>query len=352
MYVRNCWYVAAWSHELGEAELISRTVINQAIVLYRAADGSLVGMEDRCCHRFAPLSKGRREGDDVRCMYHGMRFDRRGVCNDIPGQSLIPPKARVKTFPVVEKHSWIWVWMGEAAKADVALIPPAVGLDDPRYTLRCGQMDYQADYLLINDNLTDFSHLSYVHANSFKASEEWARDRSTTTRVPRGIRVQRWVPADPSAESPVTSLSRDHDGWATYDYLAPGVLLMYNASFPAGSAAASNFGPPAARLRPLNENFTSQAITPLTGRSARYFFSWGPNVAEGSDALAAKMLEVANTAFTEDRVMIEAQQEVIDRNPPTQQVLTGHDKGPSLMRRVLEELIATESAPAATESVA
>jgi len=57
--------------------------------------------------------------------------------------------------------------MGDPARADTALIPPAVGLDDPDWILGHGQLDYQAEASYINDNLLDFSHLTYVHANSF-----------------------------------------------------------------------------------------------------------------------------------------------------------------------------------------
>jgi phenylpropionate dioxygenase-like ring-hydroxylating dioxygenase large terminal subunit len=350
MYVRNCWYVAAWAHELSADELITRSIIDQAIVLYRTKEGRIAGLEDRCCHRFAPLSKGRREGDDVRCMYHGFRFGQNGVCNHIPGQKLIPPKARVKAFPVVEKHSWIWVWMGDPALADEALIPQAVGLDSTRYTLRCGQMDYQANYLLINDNLTDFSHLAYVHQNSFGSSEAWAETINPTKRIPRGIRVERWIEADLTA--PPENLRKRSDTWSTYDYLAPGILLMLTAMYPPGTAQACQFKEPGADVTPVAHNFTSQAVTPTSAQTSRYFYSWGPNTATGSDVLADQMLKIANMAFGEDRVMIEAQQEVINRNPPTPQVLTVHDKGPSLMRRVLEELVAQETGGAKERALA
>jgi vanillate O-demethylase monooxygenase subunit len=193
MFVRNCWYAAAWDHELKPGELISRTILGEPIAVYRAGDGGLVAMEDRCCHRFAPLSKGRLEGDDVRCMYHGLKFDRTGQCIEIPGQDMIPRTARVKAYPAVEKHSWIWVWMGDPAKADQGLIPPAVGFEDPGWTLRSGHMDYEANYLLINDNLTDFTHLSYVHRNSFGATEAFARTRPTVERLERGVRIWRWL---------------------------------------------------------------------------------------------------------------------------------------------------------------
>jgi len=352
MYIRNCWYVAAWTHELGRDELLSRTIINQDILLYRAREGGLVGLEDRCCHRFAPLSKGRREGDDIRCGYHGFRFGPDGICNEVPGQNFVPPKARVRTFPVVERHSWIWVWMGDPARADDKLIPAAVGLEDPRYTLRSGHMDYEANYLLINDNLTDFSHLPFVHEKSFQSSREWARHVTPTQRISRGIRVQRWIEADPNITAPVGPASRGAaDSWLTYDFLAPGVLLMYTATFRPGTAKTSGFGVPSADLTPIGSTFTSQAVTPTTDRTSRYFFSWGPNAGEGSTAVADNLLALANTAFTEDRLMIEAQQRVIDRNPPTPQVLSAHDKGPVLMRRVIDDLIAQETQVARAEAV-
>src|SRR5271156_4921817 len=113
MWVRNAWYVAAWSHELGAEQILARTICNEPVVLYRKSDGTVAVLEDRCCHRFAPLSMGRREGDDLRCMYHGLKFAADGRCVEIPGQALIPPKAAVRSYPVAERGNWIWLWLGE-----------------------------------------------------------------------------------------------------------------------------------------------------------------------------------------------------------------------------------------------
>lgn len=348
MFVRRCWYVAAWTHEIASGQLAARMIINEPIVLYRTGEGAVVALEDRCCHRFAPLSRGRLEGDDVRCMYHGLKYDKGGACIEIPGQALIPPKARVKAYPVAEKHGWIWVWMGEPALADPRLIPAAVGPEDPSWTLRCGQMDYQANYLLINDNLTDFSHLSFVHARSFGTSEEFARTRPTITRIPRGIRVQRWVANAINAESgsPLSgsrSQLVDNEQWQTYDYLAPGILLMYNAAYPRGTAERLRRSEPQReRDGPLTESFTSQAVTPLTDTSSRYFFSWGPRSGEGSDAMADMMYQVATVAFGEDKDIIEAQQRIINLDPDRKELLNSADLGPTQMRQVIADLIKAE----------
>jgi phenylpropionate dioxygenase-like ring-hydroxylating dioxygenase large terminal subunit len=99
-------------------------------------------------------------------MYHGLLYNASGAVTEIPGPDVIRPQAKARSYPIVDRHSWIWVWMGEASAADETLIPPAVGLDDPNFILGSGQLDYAAEARLINDNLLDLSHLSYIHASS------------------------------------------------------------------------------------------------------------------------------------------------------------------------------------------
>ena len=100
MYVKNCWYVIAWDHEVPteqpNGKIFTRTVLGEPIVVYRtasAAGAKLVALADRCCHRGAPLSKGRLEGDNLRCGYHGLLFNPAGQCIEVPGMDSAPPKA-------------------------------------------------------------------------------------------------------------------------------------------------------------------------------------------------------------------------------------------------------------------
>ena len=349
MWVKNCWYVAAWDNELKAGEIISRTILNEPLALYRSSDGGLVALEDRCCHRFAPLSLGRLEGDDLRCMYHGLKFDRTGRCIEIPGQDMIPRTACVRTYPVVERHSWIWVWMGDAARADEALIPAAVGMDDPAWTLGHGHMDYAANYQLINDNLTDFTHLTFVHAKSFGASPEFAYTRPNIELLERGIRVWRWVFEGASEDSELARKTgadtNKGDRWQSYDFLAPGILLMHSAYYPPGTAEGLGFKPaPMGTPGALQETFTSQAVTPVTDKTSRYFFNWGPRSGPGAEEMAANLMLVAGVAFAEDKAIIEAQQKVIDLDPDRREVLTSADVGPTQFRAVLQRLAKADEA--------
>ena len=60
MFLKDCWYVAAWDHELIDGKLLPRTLLGERVLLYRGESGKIVALIDRCCHRGAPLSLGRR----------------------------------------------------------------------------------------------------------------------------------------------------------------------------------------------------------------------------------------------------------------------------------------------------
>lgn len=142
----------------------SRKIAGKRVVLYRKPGGELVAMADECPHRQAALSLGRKEGDSLRCMYHGMKFDASGKCTEIPGQDRIPPRACVRVYPVVEKDNWIWVWMGDPAQADQTLICSAVGPGHPEFNIRPSHIQIAADYRLEIANLADLSHSSFTHS--------------------------------------------------------------------------------------------------------------------------------------------------------------------------------------------
>ncbi len=335
-YVRNAWYVAAWSHEIEDAKPFAITILDEPVVIYRGESGRLAALEDRCVHRMAPLSLGRCEGDRLRCMYHGLLFSPEGRVVEIPGQEQIPPNARVRSYPVVERHTWVWVWMGDAAAADEALIPPAVGLDHPDYILGHGHLDYAAEARLINDNLLDFSHLTFVHANSFGTGPEFAETQAKITPLDRGIRYQRWIENTTGSSSRKSDTPMDN--YMFYDFLLPGVLLMTGGVYPPGTAQACGYGEPDPSHALGGVTFTSQAVTPLTDKTSRYFFSWGPHRDHGDEALRDALMVMADRAFGEDKVMIEAQQKVIDRTPDPRVMPTAHDKGVTMFNRLVERL--------------
>ncbi|MCP5143898.1 MAG: aromatic ring-hydroxylating dioxygenase subunit alpha [Gammaproteobacteria bacterium] len=346
MFLRNCWYVACWSHELKQSMPLGVTIIGEPVVLYRRGDGQVVGLEDRCVHRLAPLSLGRCEGDNLRCMYHGLLFAPDGRCVDIPGQEAVPAKACVKTYPVADRHGWVWVWMGDPAAADDGLIPQSRSVDDPAWHFDTGSLDYLANYQLINDNLTDFSHLSFVHANSFNAGLNWALSRPEITQLERGIGVERWVIGDPVP--PYLNGDFDTvDQYIRYDYLAPGILLLATEVHRGGTGERTPLGSP--RPEPLFATFSPQAVTPIDEHNTRYFFAWGPRAVDGDKATAALMMQVARQAFNEDKLIIEAQQQIINRDPSRSVVPVSCDKGVIMFQRTMARLLREENPASAAD---
>src|SRR3954471_20226730 len=162
MWMRNCWQVVAFSSEIVDAPLAC-TVCGEPIVLFRTPAGDAVALADRCPHRFVPLSLGRVVGDQIQCGYHGLCFDAEGTCVRVPGQDTVPSRARVRKYPLVERYAFAWIWLGDVTLADPATIPDFHWVDDPAWAAVNGYHHFGANYQLVNDNLLDLSHESFVH---------------------------------------------------------------------------------------------------------------------------------------------------------------------------------------------
>jgi vanillate O-demethylase monooxygenase subunit len=305
-----------------------------------------VALEDRCCHRFAPLSLGRLEGDDLRCMYHGLKFAPDGRCIEIPGQKLIPQSACVRRYPVQAVGSWVWVWMGEAAAADAGAIPASIALDDPGYRLKAGQLDYAAHYLLIDDNLLDLSHLSFAHEKTIGMDmPQWADERPRTVALERGLRQQRWLRNHPPRGF-MKRLGERLDVWNSYDFVFPGIFLQRTGFYPLGTAEQS--GGKAPTGEPLFLRLDEQAVTPIGRRAARYFYSVGTRAADIDAEKLDRLYAVTEIAFHEDKRLIEAQQKLIDLDPERRMLPTSLDGGPTQFRKLVDALQVAEQTVAAT----
>ncbi len=197
----------------------------------------MVALADRCVHRRFPLSESRLEGDTIVCGYHGFTYDNGGSCVFVPGQKRIPRTARVPSYPVVEQDSLVWVWIGDADKADVDLIPRATWLADPAYTTVCGMEPLAARYELLVDNLLDLSHETYLHGGYIGTPE--VADTPIITEVDedkRIIYVSRHM--DDAACPPFYAKSTGIDGritrWQDIEYHPPCLYLLHSRIAPAG----------------------------------------------------------------------------------------------------------------------
>ncbi len=346
MFLKNCWYVAAWDHELNDGKLLERTLLGETVLLYKTPDDAVVALDNRCCHRGAKLSQGRIEGDCVRCMYHGLKFDPSGACVQIPGQERIPPKLGVKSYPVINKDHLVWIWMGDPALADPAGIIDIPYLRDPQWKGIPAYLHYDANYLLIVDNLSDFAHLAFVHTNTLGGSEEYAYVTKPVAieRLENGFRVERWhmnSDAPPFHKKVIPNKADKVDRRNIGHMQIPGIFLLESLFAPAGSGAERG------NLEGAREYRNCQFMTPETERSTHFFWNYLNNF-EGTDyTISMSLLDSLIEGFLEDKEIIEHQQKVLDDDPGFKMTAVAADVALSHFRWTLDRMLEAEQSETA-----
>lgn len=342
MFPRNMWYVAAWDHEIKRLTLTRRLLLGDAVVLYRKSDGAPVALEDRCCHRHAPLSSGRLKGDTVECPYHGLRFGPDGRCTRIPSQDTIPDSARVRSYPVVEKYHWLWIWMGDPALADEDLIPNFDVMDHPDWTWRGETLHVEGNYMLVVENLMDLTHLPALHlttlADTAIPENEIPVEYETTED---GIQVNRWVldtPLPPYFRL-LADLDRDArvDRWMNTAYTPPSFVRIDIGAAMTGSGARE--GDRSQGVTTWNLN----AITPETEATSHYFWAQAQDFASDDPSITELDFHLVHTAFQEDLAIIKGQQANIDLLPDAPRLDLAADRAGIQARRIVEKLVRAES---------
>jgi vanillate monooxygenase len=328
VFLRNSWYVAAWDREVTR-QLLHRTLLNEPVVLYRKQDGTPVALEDRCCHRHLPLSMGKLEGDELRCGYHGLLFNSNGTCIQIPGQASIPPQARVRAYPLVEKFNWLWIWMGEPAKVDPGLIPNWWWADHAEWAFtRPDRVHLRCNYQLIADNVLDVTHLAYVHASSI-GSSSITEFPASVEREERLVRLTRWIKdrPPPPLYQKAGGFPGNVERWQIVEHIPP----CFSVNF-AGCKDATR------RI----DLMALSAPTPETASTTHYFFGFVRNFgladAEMEKVFAIDMVKV----FNEDFPILEAQQRTLEHKPDAPKIDIAVDAAPLAARRMLQAMIARQ----------
>ena len=335
-FIYNAWYVVAWDHEVLGDTVLSRRVLDVPLIIWRRADGEVVVMKDFCPHRLAPLSLGRREGDAIRCMYHGLKFGADGQCIEVPGQERIPSKACVPTYPAVQRARWIWAWFGDPAKADASAIPDTFSLAHPDWRMKPGYKFFPAHWLLITDNLLDFSHLSYVHEKTLGGSTAIAQASHEVTELEDGLRVVRRVRNTVPApyHRRIGKFEGTVNRWFDYTLSFTGLFLMYAGVQSADKADDDRQG---ALLF-----HSCQALTPETPESTHYFFAQAHAFALDDATVTEAVYQSVANAFDEDLRMIAAQQRNLSSFSAQPMVPIGADGALVRYRRRVEALIDAE----------
>ena len=334
MFVQNQWYVASWDHEIDRTPF-ARTICGQPLVFYRKFDRTVVALHDACPHRLLPLSMGIKEGDHIRCRYHGLLLNSEGQAIEMPVPTERAHKSIcTRSYPVAERHRFVWVWIGDADKANEALIPDFWPCSRPDWTFDGGYFPIQCDYRLVIDNLMDLSHETYTHQGSIGQREILQAPIQTHTEGDRVI-VSRWMP---NIEAPPfwrDALKKDGpvDRWQICHFLPPSSVIIDVGVAPAGAGATLENHDQGVR------GFIIDALTPETGTTSHHFWGMARNFDIGDAGFTARFKNQQGAVFLEDVAVLEAQQRSILANPHLKLRAFNIDAGGVRARHVIDRMV-------------
>ncbi len=340
-FVKNTWYVAAWSLEIGR-HLTPRTILNENIVLYRIEDERVIAFLDVCPHRKLPLSQGRLKGDAIECGYHGVTFDYSGQCIRIPGQDHIPYSAKVvKKYAVAERMGMVWIWMGDEEDANEDDIFDLPQYHDPNWSAAHGDaLEYDAHYMLLADNLCDPAHVSFVHQSTL-GNEEGENIPVITKKDGNSVITHRWI-LD-SNPIPIFQKFGDFKGkvdrWHYYYYYAPNIAIIDFGSADAGTGA------PEGDRSNCIQIYACHFMTPVTETKTLDYWMHVKNFIPQDLTVNEKLSDQFRIAFAEDKEILEGCQREESASHTWRPIRLAIDKGPQRMRKIVDDLIAAEQPP-------
>jgi vanillate O-demethylase monooxygenase subunit len=202
-------------------------------------------------------------------------------------------------------------------------------------------MHYDTPYLLICDNLLDFSHLSWVHEKTLGGTKAIALARPVIEPVnapgQRGVKVGRHVPGVPPPPyyAKIRAMPALIDRWFVYDFLLPGTLLMRSGGRPADDAPDD--------MRNAVQLHSCQTLTPETADSTHYFFMQAYRAEAENFAVTEGIYQSLIQAFNEDRDMISAQHRTMKSAPGASMLPLYMDAALVQFRRLLDSEVAKEA---------
>jgi vanillate O-demethylase monooxygenase subunit len=337
MLIKNCWYVAAFGHEVNHVPL-ARRIIDEDLVFFRQSNGAAVALEDRCCHRGLPLSLGELHGNLIRCGYHGLEYDGTGKCVFIPGQKTIPAGAGVRSYPIRERGLAIWIWMGNANEADESRIPAFPWFDDPGWAWKGKTFPIKCNYQMLNDNLLDLSHLAYVHRRTLGGNpEDHFNARMETTRTDCSVQVVRQMPdcEPPPTYTRMVELKGRVDRWQEIEFF-PGLISLYSGGVEAGTGAYEGRRNGGFQLRLFD------AVTPESETTTLNLFCIGHNFRTSEPDVTNELFEEFEKVLAEDIRVLEPQQERLLNSGDRPFINIAADGPGILARRLLAEMAKLE----------
>jgi phenylpropionate dioxygenase-like ring-hydroxylating dioxygenase large terminal subunit len=334
-YPFNCWYIAALSDDIGTG-LYARRLLDIPVLLYRRGDGAVVAMEDRCAHRAHPLSDGRRDGELVRCGYHGFAYAPDGLLVDVPSQDNVPRDVRVETYPVSERGPFIWIWMGDPGAAALRTPPRIPWLSDGgQWASSCEILRIEANYLLLHEHHLDLTNVFAMHPEAVPPDIDVLPPLEEVEVSERSVAYFRTTPPSRLApwEAETTGLPLDTNGIRreTGVFVSPALHAQRYVIEPTGAAA--------------RQVVRIQGFTPESPGVTQVFLHMSRDFAIDDDTATSILRNMFHEWAARDAVVLEAVQRRIDEeSAPRRELNVKADRAAVRARKIALDMVEEESA--------
>ncbi|MBK5206222.1 MAG: aromatic ring-hydroxylating dioxygenase subunit alpha [Polaromonas sp.] len=345
MFPKNTWYVACTPDEI-DSKPLGRKICGERIVFYRGEEGRVAALEDFCPHRGAPLSLGFVSEGKLVCGYHGLEMGCEGKTIAMPGQR-VRGFPQIRSYPVVERYGFIWVWPGDAAQADPEKIPHFDWYDNPEWAYGGGMYHINCDYRLMIDNLMDLTHETYVHSSSIGQKEIDEVPCKTTVDGDEVVtsRFMENIMPPPFWKLALrgNNLADDVpvDRWQICRFTPPSHVMIEVGVAHAGKGGYD--APAEHKAYSVVVDF----ITPETETSIWYFWGMARKFNPNDKALTATIREGQGKIFSEDLEVLERQQKNLLAYPDRRLLLLNIDAGGVQARKILDRIMAQEQTASA-----
>lgn len=312
----NHWYIAGKCDEFTQTPT-AKTLLEKPIVFYRTELGELTALQNRCLHRAYPLSKGKLEGDNIVCGYHGARYNPDGELVRVPCQNRAP-NLKLRKYPVREIGSFVLIWMGEGEPDESRFPTKSVShLANPKFRSIDGYHLVKGNYLFMQENLHDLTHIPYLHRDTFKVDDRFLENKPTITQTERGVLAR-----------------RVHEESTTRHFLSPSVLKQledkklwrvdYGIAPSPGIYEALVLTGEGEKEGDCNENnlmnqYLLHFLTPETKSTCHYWFSASLDHGTGSedDQFWEMFPKFFEAGFLQDLDACNSMQQLLDQETDT-----------------------------------
>jgi len=337
------WYVAGMKEEFGD-ELEEVIIANRSLVKYRTSKGEPVLLQNRCAHRSFPLSKSWREGDDIRCKYHGAKYNCDGELVEVPSQEMCPNKQGVQKYPVREHGPFVWVWMAPCEPDESAL--PELPFASGDWTVVKGKFDVEGNLMFMAENLCDLSHIPFMHRDTLGYPQEFAKAALDIEKKGDSLEFTREVNQSYYHKTAFFSAGTgDKIGKHAYNTSNKGYFKSTAWNY---SHICLTLDPETAKSdQNVQENYNaiiSHFLTPKTESSCHYYWALARDYDRDNDDISKTLVDTTCAGFIEDVETTADLQQMVDTDQTEyREMMFGGDKLSTMMRRIVKRLANEEA---------